>query len=985
MLRSFFLLVLACLVATGIGLESPAVEFESFEFNESQFTSLSAAVNGSNGGNNWSDTSGFLTESEMDGAGNFRINKFNDDFAPSYLQITNIDPNTVGSRFITVEISGWDIRDFDAANLEEVRFAFLNDDTGTSGSTVAAQMQIARSSATEMEIQGDAIGVGSSDLSTTATFGLVQSSTVTMVLELNKTSNTYEVFYKDGANPSQSLGIGEVAPSRDGNSVRLVVNNNFGFDLDENLSINRIAVADQNPLTDLVTLEIDRNSGSMKLINTTGAALSGLESVAVSSSVGALDSTDWKPITDNYDNSAGPGDGSVDADDDWQILSATTSLLSESVISGDGGNLSIAQEVLLSADPNDGPWIQNPTEDVEAVLTFAGGVTRRANVNFVGNGGERLAIGDLDFDGLITEDDWTVFIAGAEQDLSSFSEAQAYGFGDLNNDGENNIFDFGIFETAFDDANGLGSFQAMLAGVPEPSTLALLGLGAISVLGRRQRGKSKDSVHQANHSPLNQSTKRISMTRNKLMHLMLLPLALSFFMSQKTYGGITEDFEFNDSNGTLLASTTNSVVAGDDWDEDATDMLGSQVLNGVYRVQKDNENFGTNYLDTTNFTTGKAWIVTEVAGWNFTPTLTGLEEAEQIRMSFLDNDTGNQGGSTITGQWQIQRNASDGIELVGRLTTGAPEFGPFALTHNRTDPFTVVLEIDEDSENYSVYYKDDTDPFVLLGTAPHVAGRDGNSVRFVANNGFNIGSEFFDIDRIYVTDENPISVDPDLLTLQVNLGSGSTSIVNNTTTTFDINSYRLSSSTVDSLYLSGNWSSFNDNNLDPVDGPDADSIVGNGIGETWDEAAGSDNDVLAESFLLGSSSFTNGRSELLGNIFNTSADPNAIVFQYRDAVSGAVVTGEVEFVTTDADFDGDGFVSGLDFLIWQQNLGLTGQTDNSNGDANGDGTVGAADLVEWESQYGLSPITAAVSAVPEPTSLCLLGLACLGVLCERRR
>ena len=59
-----------------------------------------------------------------------------------------------------------------------------------------------------MEIQGDAIGVGSSDLSTTASFGLVQSSTVVMVLELNKKSNTYEVFYKDGSNPSQSLGIG---------------------------------------------------------------------------------------------------------------------------------------------------------------------------------------------------------------------------------------------------------------------------------------------------------------------------------------------------------------------------------------------------------------------------------------------------------------------------------------------------------------------------------------------------------------------------------------------------------------------------------------------------------------------------------------------------------------------------------------------------------------------------------------------------------
>ncbi len=982
MLRVFGLCIITCLIVVGIGPQASAVEFETFEFNEAQFTPLGSAVNSSNGGNNWSDTSGNLTESEMDGAGNFRINKFNDEAAPSYLQIANIDPNTVGSRFISVEVAGWDIRDFDAANLESVRFAFLDNDTGTSGSTITAQMRIARTSATEMQIEGDAIGVGSSDLSTTATFGLVQSSTVTMVLELNKTSNTYELFYKDGSNPSQSLGIGEVAPSRDGNSIRFLVDNNFGFDIDENIRINRVAVADTNPLTDLVTLEIDRNSGSMKLVNSTGSALSGLESVAISSSSGALDSSEWNSITDNYDNQAGPGDGSVDLDDDWQILSATTSLLSESVISGDGGDLSIAQEVLLGSDPNSGPWIQNPTEDLEAVLTFAGGVTRRANVNFVGNGGERITPGDLDFDGSITVDDWTVFIAGAEQDLSALSEAQAYQMGDLNNDGENNIFDFSIFETAFDAANGLGSFQAMLASVPEPSAIALFGLGLVTLVGRRQRQAVNNSSHSMTNTSVNKPSKRTAMKPFNL--LLLLPLALCVLVSQETSAGITQDFEFNDSNGTLLESTTNSVVGGDDWDEDTTDMLGSQVLNGVYRIQKDNEGFGTNYLDIANVTSGKSWIVTEIAGWNFTTTLSGAEEAEQVRMSYLNNDTGSS-GSTITGQWQIQRNTSDDIELVGRLTTGAPEFGPFALTHSRTDPFTVVLEIDEDSENYSVYYKDDTDPFVLLGTAPHVAGRDGNSVRFVANNGFNIGSEFFDIDRIYVTDENPISVDPDLLTLQVNLNSGSTAIVNNTTTTFDINSYRLSSSTVASLYQSSNWLSFSDQNLDPTDGPDPGSVVGDGVGETWDEALGSDNDVLAESFLLGSSSFTNGRSEALGNIFNTATDPNAIVFQYRDAVSGAVVTGEVEFVTTDADFDGDGFVSGLDFLIWQQNVGQAGQTDNSNGDANGDGVVGSADLAEWQIQYGSSPVTAAVSAVPEPTSLSLLGLACVGVLCKRRR
>ena len=85
-----------------------------------------------------------------------------------------------------------------------------------------------------------------------------------------------------------------------------------------------------------------------------------------------------------------------------------------------------------------------------------------------------------------------------------------------------------------------------------------------------------------------------------------------------------------------------------------------------------------------------------------------------------------------------------------------------------------------------------------------------------------------------------------------------------------------------------------------------------------------------------------------------------------------------------ADFDGDGIVSGLDFLIYQQNVGLTGQTDNSNGDANGDGTVGTADLAIWETQYATSPTVAAAAAVPEPSSALLLVVASLGMLRRQR-
>lgn len=89
----------------------------------------------------------------------------------------------------------------------------------------------------------------------------------------------------------------------------------------------------------------------------------------------------------------------------------------------------------------------------------------------------------------------------------------------------------------------------------------------------------------------------------------------------------------------------------------------------------------------------------------------------------------------------------------------------------------------------------------------------------------------------------------------------------------------------------------------------------------------------------------------------------------------------------DADFDQDGFVDGDDFLIWQSNVGLGGQTDNSNGDANGDGIVGSGDLEIWECQYGYPSVSAlsGLTSVPEPTSVLLAASFTFFVMLGRRR
>jgi hypothetical protein len=156
-----------------------------------------------------------------------------------------------------------------------------------------------------------------------------------------------------------------------------------------------------------------------------------------------------------------------------------------------------------------------------------------------------------------------------------------------------------------------------------------------------------------------------------------------------------------------------------------------------------------------------------------------------------------------------------------------------------------------------------------------------------------------------------------------------------------------------------------------VDGPDGDSTLGNGTGETWDEAPGSSSKVLAERFLLGSSVFTPGRDETLGLAFQVGGDTNALTFQYRNADTGAIQTGLIELIATGpyGDFDGDGDVDGRDFLRWQR--------------GSSPAPFSSTDLAVWQNAYGVGPLSS-LEAVPEPTALTLVLSLAMGLVAVRR-
>lgn len=97
---------------------------------------------------------------------------------------------------------------------------------------------------------------------------------------------------------------------------------------------------------------------------------------------------------------------------------------------------------------------------------------------------------DLDDSGLIDINDWTIFIGAHLTDISGLSFDERFGLGDLDSDGDNDFEDFVIFEAGFDAANGVGSFQDMLASIPEPATAVFFLLGGLVMLtARRRRAK----------------------------------------------------------------------------------------------------------------------------------------------------------------------------------------------------------------------------------------------------------------------------------------------------------------------------------------------------------------------------------------------------------------------------------------------------------------------------------------------------------------
>jgi hypothetical protein len=235
-----------------------------------------------------------------------------------------------------------------------------------------------------------------------------------------------------------------------------------------------------------LAITVNRDTGAVTLANQTGAAVN-VKSYSITSAFQALEPANWRSIAENYD-AGSPGPNQLDPAHHWSELTdpaANTDLSEADLQSAAGFSLGHTRSVNLG---NAGTWIQTPTEDL-VFQYISGSQIVQGIVNFTGHGGVPFAVGDLNTDGSVNPADWTIFRTNQHADLSDSSPAEAYRRGDLNGDRLNNHADFFRFKTVFDAANGAGSFVAMLAAIPEPSTLILVLTSGLLIIPLRRNGR----------------------------------------------------------------------------------------------------------------------------------------------------------------------------------------------------------------------------------------------------------------------------------------------------------------------------------------------------------------------------------------------------------------------------------------------------------------------------------------------------------------
>ncbi|MCA9186630.1 MAG: LamG domain-containing protein, partial [Planctomycetales bacterium] len=645
---------------------------------------------------------------------------------------------------------------------------------------------------------------------------------------------------------------------------------------DTELTSGEILTLVTDVLGGFVTLEINRDSGAVKLTNGTGAPVP-FAGYSIKSARESLNPGTWLSIADNYDADSG---GTVDGANIWIEASSSGSDLSEIALRP--ASLAVGQSINLGTT-----WVRGPVEDVTMQLLLADGSGLRPRIEYVGNGDQSFQPGDLNLDGAVDSADWPVYKAGFLADLSGGTLGQGYLRGDMNYDGVNDDADFRLFKDAYDAANGAGAFAAMLASVPEP-TGVLPCLFAMTILWNVGRcGRS-----------------------HRLMAVLLLAfVSVATLAGREASAALTNHWTFeNAANlGADSVGTQNGVVNGD-----ATQTAGV-IGTGALLLDGDG--------DFLSLSTGGAHFSTlddDNDGWSIASWV---------------NTTGNGGVMRIISTDMPDGFTANGWGLGFRQDRGSDEF--ISTTYGIVDMHQGTTALDGLWHHVAYVFRNNggtisTDYYLdggLVGTTDATQGFPMNNTTSpyaIGRLGLGTALQYFNgsIDDLRVYDNELSALDVQEIyggvsldmTLEVNTTTGAVTLKNTTPIDFDVDFYRISSAGGGLRPTS--WNSLQDQDFE---GSGANNNTGNG----WEELGTPSANDLAEAFLQGSSTIAQNAEVGLGLAYNPQSDPRDIVFRYQLA-SGAMVDGNVEYVEGGVllgDYNQNGSVDAADYTIWKDNFG----------------------------------------------------------------
>ncbi|MEN1680441.1 MAG: dockerin type I domain-containing protein [Planctomycetota bacterium] len=747
--------------------------------------------------------------------------------------------------------------------------------------------------------------------------------------------------------------------------------NNQGWTVD-NLTIDTSAAV-------VPSLTIDRDTGNITFTNTTTAPLE-IVAYSIQSDQPVFDTTQWVTLdtqdtSNTWERLTAPGDSASD-------LSEGTLGVTGFVVDAAGG-------------PNDSinfgnVWVPSPFENFTAVdFRDAAGATIPVGIQVVGNGGEPLQLGDFDGSGVIDAADWAILRGNLISDPPGDGLIN-YAIGDVNIDGVIDRRDFNEFKNLFDAANGEGAFQAMLAGVPEPTSaaLAVFAGAALAALRRARR----------------------------LTACLALGALLSVAGPVEAADLLIDTFDRADSDD--IDASQDGVLAGSPvtYVENGDDSLGNNAaltnISGNQLQMADGTNATTfyidrNFIDSAITTDGVLSIKLDIAANNGGTT-------DQQRFVGIGV------GSSLTelqGQASFDQNATAASPAVrGNINAANSGFADFWVgwTPNSGGALQVVKNgnlnrqlsdlVDNATSTEGWTQPSEADGVaaeleVQLKIADFGAGTPVAATFFY--NGTRIGGDAFrwdnsgqnyiaisarqelegiTVDDLEITTTTADAFETQTLSLEVYTATGEVLLVGGLGTP-TIDQYEVTS--VDGGLMAGAF-----------DGIRGDSGIpaGDGSGNGW-ELGGSQSDTLLSEFFLGD--FGQGTTQLaqdfsasLGDIYDTGADTRDLMLEYQITngdVQGQPITisGIAAYIDGTGDFNGDGTVDAADYTVWRDNLNGA-EASLAAGSGTGDGIVDVDDFNLWKVMFGRT-FAPAATAAPEPSTVTtLLGAFAFAVRRGRR-